>query len=128
MGDFRERPQSRDLSFEPLRNGKHARDRPFSCFEHLYDSSLVRSSPLQERGPLARDPDQLADRVRGVLFPGSGEPHGVLSVLHRAAQNDPGSDHAGGLLRFFCSLPERRIKMELLGRLWFHDHRCFLCF
>ena len=69
---------------------------------------------------------ELADRLRGILFPGAGKPYRVLPIFPGPAQDDPGSHHPDRLFDFFRQLPATAIPVELCGRICLYRRRGIL--
>src|SRR6185295_437910 len=76
--------------------------------------------------PVESHPGQLGDRLRRVLLPGAGQPVGLRSVYGGPAEDDPGNDHAGGVLRLLGAVFEGRLEVELPGGIRPHDRRRLL--
>ncbi len=66
---------------------------------------------------------KLADRVAGVLFPGSGEPAGTRAVHDGPIESHARDHHAGRVQRVRRLVHERETHLELSGRLRMSDRR-----
>ena len=99
---------------------------PAHDFEHFHDLCLVRPLEVPKFAPLDRHRGKLVHRPAGILLYGTCEPHRILSIQHCSAENHPGGHHPGGFRRFFHLLFERRVQVELSGRVWPDGWRCIL--
>ncbi len=108
------------ISHQPLAllcEESHADDYLADDFEYLYDDGLVWALEVQGVALVDGDWRELGDRLRGILFSGAGESDRALSVFGGAVEDDPGGDHAGGVLRVFRLVSEGAAEVELSGRL-----------
>src|SRR5215469_15339145 len=94
--------------------------RPALHIQHVYDVRLVRASEAPLDSVVAGGDLQLADRVRRILLPGSGQPHRLWPLQRLSAENYSGIGHPGGVRRLRILLSRRRPALELRGLLRVH--------
>jgi len=62
-----------------------------------------------------------------ILFPGSREPHRLLSIPCRPTEDDPGNHYSLDLSGFLRGVPRRQIQVELRRRFCFYRDCRILC-
>src|SRR5260370_18593671 len=82
-------------------------------FQYFHDHRLVRPPEISPVSPDRGDRGELADRLRGVLFPGSRTPHRLRPVHRLPTENHPGINHAVRVYRLRVGLSYRRDHLEL---------------
>ena len=103
--------------------GTHAYDPLADHFQHLHDLRLVWASEIQGLALMDGHCRELGHRLRGVLFPGAGQPHRPLRVQRRTVENDPRGHYPRGVLHFLGALSQRAAQVELCGRIRFDGRR-----
>lgn len=73
------------------------------------------------------DSGELGYRVRGVLFPGAGQPDRALRIHRGAVEDDSRSHHADRVLPVLGPVPERRAEVELPRWIRSDDRRGVYC-
>ena len=104
----------------------NAHDSAADDLQYLHDLRVVRALEIQGVSAGHRDPRQLADRVRRVLFPSPRQPLGLGTVLACPTEGHAGDHHAGRLQRLRRAVPRHEARLEPRRRVPANSRRSLL--
>src|ERR1700683_5221792 len=89
----------------------------FSAFDlkYIHDLRVVRALEAQIRADRRGHRDQLADRLRRILFSSSGQSNRLWALHRLSIEGHSGVRHAGGVRRLRILLFGRTDSLELRG-------------